>query len=182
MMRSDEERRERPNPASDRQLWQRCCVRDAPEDEAERFLDLAAFADGLLEEDEHDRVAAWVTLDREAAADVRAATTVDMAGQSPAVLERVVARACAIISEGDSQTGHVVPLARWRERRLVERFAQWGSLAAAIALAGWLGFGMGSDTSLALSERQQPGAAIPLTDVFDSPSGFLNDLAEGLHT
>lgn len=157
-------------------------MRDASEDEAVRFLDLAAFADGLLEEDEHDRVAAWLMLDPEAAADVRAATAVDIAGQSPGVLERVVARACAIIPETGSQHSHVIPLARWRERRLVERFAQWGSLAAAIALAGWLGFGMGSDTSLALSERNQPSEAIPLPDLFDPSIGFLHDLAEGLQT
>jgi len=52
MMRTDEERKGRPDAASDRRLWQRCRVADAPVDEAGRFLDLAAFADGLIDVDE----------------------------------------------------------------------------------------------------------------------------------
>ena len=76
MMRTDEERKGRPDAASDRRLWQRCRVVDAPEDEAGRFLDLAAFADGLIDVDEQDRVAAWLAGDTDAAADVSAARAV----------------------------------------------------------------------------------------------------------
>src|SRR2546429_186870 len=64
---------EGPNPAEDRRLWQRCRTMDAGEDETARFLDLAAYADGLLDIEEQERVAALLSADPEAAADVRAA-------------------------------------------------------------------------------------------------------------
>ena len=58
MNRTDGDRKELADWSSDRDLWRRSCLTDAPEDEAARLLDLAAFADGLLEPDERDRVAA----------------------------------------------------------------------------------------------------------------------------
>jgi hypothetical protein len=60
--------------------------------------------------------------------------------------------------------------------------AEWGSIAAAIALAGWLGFSMGSDTSLALTSPQQPSESSFLPDLFDAAPGFLRDLGEGVRT
>ena len=68
--------RETGTPAefeSGRALWRRCQEADAPVDEAARFLDLAAFADGLLDEEEHDRVAADLAADLAAAGDIAAA-------------------------------------------------------------------------------------------------------------
>jgi len=60
MSQNDTEREEGMNRSLGRALWQRSCRTDAPEDEAARLLDLAAFADGRLETDERDRVAAMV--------------------------------------------------------------------------------------------------------------------------
>ncbi|HEV2301909.1 MAG TPA: hypothetical protein VGR91_10110, partial [Stellaceae bacterium] len=57
--------------AADRALWRRSLATEAPPDEAEHFLDLAAFADDRLDDDERERVAALLT--PEAAADVAAA-------------------------------------------------------------------------------------------------------------
>ena len=73
MSRTDEEREELSDWSSDRALWRRSCLTDAPEDEASRFLDLAAFADGLLEPDERDRIAALLAGDPVATDDVAAA-------------------------------------------------------------------------------------------------------------
>ena len=182
MMRNDEEREERSNMASDRRLWQRCRVSDAPEDEAARFLDLAAFADGLLDADDQDRVAAWLADDPNAAADVSAARALGNRDGHSGELERVIARACAIAPEGAPASGQVVVLADWRGRRLVQGFAQWGSIAAAVALASWLGFSMGSDTSLTLTAPRQPNEASFLPDLFDPAPAFLRDLGEGLRT
>src|SRR6516225_1087276 len=96
MSPTDEEREELADWSSDRALWRRSCLTDAPEDEASRFLDLAAFADGLLEPDEHDRVAALLAGDVVAKNDVSAARRIDSgAVEPPARLERIVARACA---------------------------------------------------------------------------------------
>jgi anti-sigma factor RsiW len=182
MMRSDSEREEGPDTASDRWLWQRCLTTDAPEDEAGRFLDLAAFADGLLDADERDRVAAWLADDPEAAADVSAARAVLKLDKPAAGLEGVITRACKLSPEPVPTRGNVVVLAHWRSHRVVQGFAQWGSIAAAVALAGWLGFSMGSDTSLALTAPTQASEASSLPELFDPAPGFLRDLGEGLRT
>ena len=177
MMQSEE-----PNPAEDRRLWQRCRTMDAEEDEAARFLDLAAYADGLLDIEERERVAALLAADPQAAADVRAAQARADAELPSAGLERIVARASAIAPDTESVSGKVVPLAPRRGRSLLQITAQWGSLAAAIALAGWLGFAMGSDTSLALRDTRQPSAAGLLPELFDPGTVLLRDLGEGLRT
>jgi anti-sigma factor RsiW len=182
MMQNDEEPYKQPDAASDRQLWRRSCLMDAPEDEVARFLDLAAFADGLLEAEEHDRVAALLDDDPDAVADVRAARTPPTADPTSADLEKVVARACALLPEVDLSRGRVIAFVPRQRSRLVQHFAQWGSIAAAIAVASWLGFAMGSDTSLALSRPRQPSDTGTLPELFDPPSGFLRDLGEGLRT
>ena len=155
---------------------------DAEEDEAARFLDLAAYADGLLDIEERERVAALLAADPQASADVRAAQARAVAGLTPVGLERIVARASAIAPDTESVSGKVVPLAPRRGRSLLQITAQWGSLAAAIALAGWLGFAMGSDTSLALRDTRQPSAAGLLPELFDPGTVLLRDLGEGLRT
>lgn len=182
MIRMHEEREERPDPASERRLWQRCRMTDAPENEAARFLDLAAFADALLDEEEQDRVADWLTADPNAAADVRAAQALRAERPMPAGLERIVARACRILPDAPPTRGHVVALTPRPNRRMVHAFAQWGSLAAALVVASWLGFALGTDASLALSEPGQPSDAGFLPELFDPAAGFLRDLGEGLRT
>jgi anti-sigma factor RsiW len=188
MMRTDEEREEKPDPLSDRRLWQRCRMIDAPEDEAARFLDLAGFADGRLDAEDQDRVAAVLAADPAAAADVRSARTLDGIEEGFTGLEPVIARACAIFPDAghpdaDHPHGRVIAFATRRSRRpLVQSFAQWGSIAAAIAVASWLGFAMGSDASLALSNPHQPSDAGFLPELFDPTSSFLRDLGEGLRT
>lgn len=171
-----------PDPAEDRRLWQRCLTMDAEEDEAARFLDLAAYAEGLLDIEERERVAALLAADPEAATDVRAAHALVAAERTSAGLERIIARASAILSEADSAGGKIVPFAPRPDRRLVQTFARWGSLAAAVALAGWLGFAMGSDTSLALNDHRQPSDTGLLPELFDPGTGLLRDLGEGLRT
>src|SRR5271167_840758 len=97
MSRTDEERDELPDWSSDRALWRRSCLTDATEDEVSRFLDLAAFADGLLEPDESDRIAALLAADPVASDDVAAARRGIVPEELPGTLERIVARACAIL-------------------------------------------------------------------------------------
>src|SRR5215471_3569671 len=94
MMRSDGPEHG-PNPA-DRSLWQRCRAMDAPEDEAARLLDLAAYADDRLDVEERERVAARLADDQEASADVRAARALGGIEPGSAGLEQIVARAVAI--------------------------------------------------------------------------------------
>ena len=179
MMWTAKERRKGSHVASERRLWQRARSTDVLGDDTARFLDLAAFADGLLDADDQERVAAWLADNPDAAADVSAARALgNRDGHSPE-LERVIARASAIVPDADVTAGNVVP---FPGRRVVQIFAQWGSLVAAIVVAGWLGFAMGSDASLALSTPRQLGDASFLPELFDSASGFLRDLGEGFRT
>src|ERR1700757_3452094 len=99
-----------PNSAADRRLWHRCRTMDAAEDEAARFLDLAAYADGLLDIEERERVAALLAADPEAAADVRAARALVAAERTSAGLERIIARASAISADTGSVGGKIIPL------------------------------------------------------------------------
>ena len=182
MSRTDEERENLPDWSSDRALWRRSCLTEATQDEFQRLLDLAAFADGLLEPDERDRVAALLAGDPVAAKDVAAAQTLGSGtDELPGRLERIVARACSIpLDETERRVVTFAP-STWR-RRILPGVAQWASLAAAIALASWLGFAMGSDASRTLIGPVPLSDASFLPELFDPGSGFLRDLGEGLRT
>jgi len=168
--------------AVDRRLWHRCRVIDASEDEAGRFLDLAAYADGRLDADDEERVAEWLGADPEAAADVHAARALAGTEHDSAGLQQIIARASAIPAGSEPGSGNVVPLRPHWGRRTAQAAAQWGSLAAAIGLAGWLGFAMGSGTSLALSDQRRPNETGLFQELFEPATGFLRDLGEGLRT
>ena len=166
----------------DHALWQRSRTTDAPADEAARFVDLAGFADGLLDPDERERVADFLTTDPTAAADVAAAHA--LAGgvdERPAGFERIVARACALVPDPQFSTARVIAFAP-RPRRVLHGLAQWGSLAAAILVASWLGFSMGSDTSLALSHPGLSSDTSVMPELFDPGTGFLRDFGENLRS
>jgi hypothetical protein len=180
MSRTDKQREELPDWSSDRALWRRSCLTDATEDEVSRFLDLAAFADGLLEPDESDRIAAMLAADPVARDDVVAARA-GGSDELPRALKRIVARAGAILPS--KPTSRVVAFTPLRPRRgILHGFAQWGSLAAAMALVSWLGFAMGSGASRALSGPVPSNDASFLPELFDPGSGFLRDLGEVLRT
>jgi anti-sigma factor RsiW len=176
---SQNEREKGMNRSPSRALWQRSCRTDAPEDEAARLLDLAAFADGCLETDERDRVAAVLAADPAAAADVAAARALaGMTAEPSDGLDRIIARACAIMP---AQGGVLTFRLRRRQESIVRELTRWGSLAAAIAVASWLGFAMGSNTSLALSQSGAASDASFLPEFLDpAGTGFLRDLSEGL--
>jgi len=180
MNRTGGERKELADWSSDRDLWERSCRTEATEDEAAHFLDLAAFADGLLEPDEHERIAALLAADAAAADDVAAARALN--GETlPGGLERIVARACALAPD-EPETRVVAFIPPPRQRRIVHVLAQWGSLAAAIVVASWLGFAMGSDMSRTLRAPPPSSEANFLPELFDPGSGFLRDLGEVART
>jgi hypothetical protein len=139
-----------PTGSQDRELWRRSQSIEAQPDEAERFLDLAAFAEHRLDDDEAARVAALIAQDGDATADVAAARA--LAGVAvPAADELVVARAAALVAEQalESEITAVAQVIAFPARRQVVRrpwfsAARWSGLAAAIAVASWLGFDLGS--------------------------------------
>jgi anti-sigma factor RsiW len=166
-----------PNP-TDRKLWQRSLAIDLAEDDAERFLDLAGFADGLLDPDDRERVAERLARDAAEAADVSAARALAAADPpADAVPDTIFARAAALVGPGAAATDNVVPFAR--RRRLGARLpeaARWGSLAAAVALASWLGFTMGMDLSGSLSSDSRNGDDGGLNELFDPGTRLVRDL------
>jgi len=165
---------------ADRGIWRRARVADAPDDEGARLVDLAAFADGRLDEDERERVAALLARDPAAAADVAAVRVVPGgAAELAEALERVVARASALVPGAALGGARVLAFPPALRRRALHGFARWGSLAAAIATASWLGFAMGSDLGLAFS---QPAGDGFLNEALDPGGGILRDLGEGTRT
>ena len=170
----------RTDESSDHALWERSRALDAPANEEVRFLDLAGFAEGLLDPDEQERVGAFVAADPAAEADVAAAQAFTGGiDERPAGFERIVARACALVPDAQFSTARVIAFAP-RQRRVLHGLAQWASLAAAILVASWLGFSMGSDTSFALSQPGLPSDSSVIPELFDPGTGFLRDFGENL--
>ncbi len=178
-----------------RALWRRCRLTDAPVDEAARFLDLAAFADGRLDEEDHARVAAAVAADPAAAGDIAAARQIargsgimpDRIARPEQIeqIEAIVARAGPLAAAA-GEPAALLPFAALPTRgRVLPGLARWGSLAAAIVLAGWLGFAMGRGASLELSQpapQIQAGPSLYLPELLDPSTGFLHDLGGGQQT
>jgi anti-sigma factor RsiW len=161
-------------------LWRRSRTAETTRDEADHMLDLAAFAEGRLDPEEHDRIAVILAADPAAAADVEAARALAASEpEEPPRLDRMIARAAALVPD---ETGRVIALPTPIGRRMVQQVAQWGSLAAAIALASWLGFAMGSDAWQAISEPAPTGNDGLFNEFLDPSVGILREIDEGQRT
>jgi anti-sigma factor RsiW len=179
-MRGNDTNRDPAAGWPDAALWRRSRTVDATADEAEaeRYLDLAGFADGRLDSDDRARVAEWLAGDPVAVGDVAAARA--LAGRPEAASEPVIARACALV---EPQRGTVIPFApRHRKSLRLPGMARWGSLVAAMAVASWLGFTLGVDTSLSIAQIRQGGEDGFLREFLDPSAGFMRDLTEGTQT
>ena len=170
--------------ASEAALWRRSCLTEAAENDAERYLDLAGFVDGRLDPDERERVAAWLAVDATAAGDVAAAHAVARTAEDPpAAPDSIIARAVLLVGRREPQRGEVIPFpARQPDRPRLHRMAGWGSLAAAMAVASWLGFTLGVDTSLSFTQAVRGGEDGILSDLLDPSVGFVRDLTGGRAT
>jgi anti-sigma factor RsiW len=181
-MHGDETRRQPPTELPDDALWRRSRSLDAVADDAARFLDLAGFADGVLDVDDHERVAAWVSRDPEAAEDVAAARAAATADPMPPP-ETVVARALALVDAEPARRGNVVPLPLHPRTMPTLRWAAgWGSLVAAMVIVGWLGFNLGMDASLSVTGVSQASDEGFLQEWGDPSASFLRVLNEGVRT
>jgi anti-sigma factor RsiW len=162
---------------SDAEIWRRGRDMPAPSDEAERFLALAAFAEGQADTDDREMVAAWLAHDPELAEDIAAASQQDtIAGPPPAT---VAARAAALIAS-TAPANNVIPFQpRVGTIRTASGWTSWGSLVAAMAVASWLGFTLGVDTSRSLAQAGQNGDEGFLREMSDPSPGFMRDLSDG---
>jgi anti-sigma factor RsiW len=173
----------RPPEPSGWAWWRRgregkASVADAGEDEAERLLDLAGFADGRLGADDRNRVAAAIVDDPDAAADVVAAQMLSHA-DLPRADEALIARAAAALNQTGAY-GQVISFPRQPAPQTWHSATAWSSLAAAIVLASWLGFDLGSGTSLLRPHAEPTGEDATTGGLFDPP--LVRDFNEGWQT
>jgi anti-sigma factor RsiW len=180
-MRGNDTRRDPAAGLPDAALWRHSRLAEMVEDEAERYLDLAGYADGRLDPDDRERIAERLAGDPVAAGDVAAARA--HAEWSDPMAEPAIARACALVGNGAPQRGMVIrfPLIG-RNRPRLRGMAGWGSLVAAMAVASWLGFTLGMDTSLSFTQARQASEDGFLREFLDPSSGFMRDLTEGPQT
>jgi anti-sigma factor RsiW len=180
-MRGNDTRRDPAAGLPDAAVWRRSRLAEMVADEAERYLDLAGYADGRLDPDDRERVTERLAGDPVAAGDVAAALT--HAEWSEPMPEPAIARACALVDSGARQRSTVIrfpPIARNRPR--LQGMAGWGSLVAAMAVASWLGFTLGMDTSRSFTEARRSGEDGFLREFLDPSTGFMRDLTEGPQT
>jgi anti-sigma factor RsiW len=130
----------------DRAIWRRSQETEAPIDDAEWLLDLAAFVDNRLEEDEAARIAALIARDAALADDIAAARLLANATALPAD-GAIVARATALVEENRPAAELIAFPANLPVVRPWYSAATWSGLAAAVVIAGWLGFDLGSGLS-----------------------------------
>ena len=166
-----------PPGIPDQSLWQHRREMDAAPDETERFLDLAGFADGRLDDDERERIAALIAGDPLAAADVGAARTLSEAA-IPAASGGVLARAAALIDPVQIGGEILTFPQRSPPSRLWPAAASWGSLAAAIAFACWLGFDLGRDLP-GLASIAHPSDDLGASELMEPAPLALRDAPEG---
>jgi len=168
---------------SERTLWRRSAAAEVAVDEAERFLDLAGFADGQLDPDEQERIAERLVRDSGAAADIEAARALVERGIAEGAPAHVIARACALVDDPPRETASVIPFRRrYTPQPTLPGVARWAGLAAALVVASWLGFDLGSTTSATFGSTIQPPEDSLVRDMLDPSTGFVRDLTEGTRT
>jgi anti-sigma factor RsiW len=183
-MQSDGPSREPIEALPDALLWHRSRTTDTSIDEADRFLEMAAFADDLLDPDDRDRVAEWLEQDPAAAADIAAARTLaGTAGQIEPAPETLLARALPLVAPAEPRADNVVAFTHGRRwGTAFHETARWASLAAAVVVASWLGFNLGMDTSLSLGASVRNSDDGALNELFDPSTSLIRDLTEGAQT
>lgn len=172
----------RAEQSRDRELWRRSRMAEGRHDESELFLDLAGFVEGRLDADDNERIVALLHADPTTAGDVAAAR--DLRHHEHGVAsDAIIARGCAVVASAAPQTATIIGFPRWRRAiPTLPPLAQWASLAAAVVVASWLGFAMGSNTSAVLGEAAQAGDDGFLHEFLDPSIGFMRDLTEGTRT
>lgn len=167
-------------PSPDYDLWRTSRETDAPDDEAARFLDLAAFAEDRLDEDDRERVSALIDGHSEVMADVAAARLLVGTAVAEAPTE-VIVRACAA-HPVPSAAARILPFPRFgREAANWNGVTRWAGLAAAVVVAGWLGFNLGIETWTDYSQISRPGDD-GTREVLDPATSFMRDLTEASRT
>jgi len=162
---------------NDIELWRRASASEAPTDDAARLLALAAVADGTADDDERQLVAEWLAQHPDIADDIAAAARIGDSEPEPAP-EQILRRAAALVPA----SADIVPFRPGRHSaRGVGGWTGWGSLVAAMAVASWLGFTLGVDTTRDWLEVRQSDESF-LREMLDPSAGLMRDLSDGSQT
>ena len=150
-------------------LWRRFHTldrtgRDQAVDDADIALDLAAYADGRLNEVAAEAVETWLAAHPEALDDLIAART---AGDATAP-QRVVDRAAALVAS-DSSDGRVVPFRAAPISRTWRVQMTRVAVAACLVLTGLAGFTLGSSAYDNLFSSSSASG-----DTVDQPTSFFS--------
>jgi anti-sigma factor RsiW len=164
-----------PPGSSDRELWFRAQATETRPDETELLLDLAAFADGLLDDEGEARVAALIAGDSAAAEDVAAARSLAGVDLDP-VDKQILAQAAALVGASGATALVIAFPIRPELARPWYAPAAWSGVAAAIVLAGWLGFDLGSGFATYTTARS--GDDVSASELFDPAPLLLRDFTE----
>lgn len=175
-MRARETGRARPAELFDRKLWRRSQETETVPDEVERLLDLAAYAENRLDAEDAARVAELLARDADAASDVAAARALAGVAMLPADAE-IVARAESLVLGGPPEALLIAFPTRAIVARPWYRAASWSSLAAAMLLAGWLGFSLGSGLSDGMM-FSRPADDASANELLDPAPLLLRDFTE----
>jgi hypothetical protein len=97
----------------------------------------------------------------------------------------VIERAQALRADtASSRSAQIIQFRPTRRFRLGWQFAaNWGSVAAAMLVACWLGLTLGIDASRDLGQiGQSSDDSVLLRELFDPTTGLLRDVTEGVQT
>jgi hypothetical protein len=109
--------------------------------------------------------------------DIAVAARIGTSEPEPAP-DHIVQRAAALVPG----SADIIPFAAGRRStRVVAGWTGWGSLVAAMAVASWLGFTLGVDTTRSWLEVRQGDDGF-LREMLDPSAGFMRDLSDGSQT
>jgi anti-sigma factor RsiW len=151
--------------AGDAALWQRWRLQaHLPANEA-AALDLAAYAEGRLDEMQAEPVEAWLFAHPEALADLAAARAAKALPQAP---ESLIARAAALV---EAPAATIVPFRpRPAAPRPSWRIAMaWSGMAASLLATSLVGFTIGNSAYLNFADTGQPAAESTIHELLDPP-------------
>ena len=159
--------------AGDAALWQRWRPEARAAAGEAAALDLAAYAEGRLDEAQAEPVEAWLFAHPDGLVELAAVRAAAVA-PLPQATEAMIARAAALIAPAAAT---VVP---FRARRIASRPSwrmamAWGGIAASLLATSLVGFTIGNSAYLTFVGASPPAAESTLHELLDPPSAIFGD-------
>jgi anti-sigma factor RsiW len=159
--------------AGDAALWWRWRREAQPEAGEAAALELAAYAEGRLDESQAETVEDWLFAHPDAIADLAAARAA-AAAPLPQAPEAMILRAAALVAPSPATIlpfGSRAPAPRRPWRMAIA----WGSIAASLLATSLVGFAIGDSAYLDFAPTGQPSAESALHELLDPPGAIFTD-------